>query len=94
MCKGRGPFRARVAAIALAVPELCIVPLSSLVAGIASTQSAKATIRRQVIGPPGALVLDAEVMAVNKNTGVKVLRGNNDSAVAFVALQLIRDPAR
>src|SRR5258708_11138941 len=65
--------------------------LSSVVpnAGVAYAQNTNATIRGQVLDPSGALVSDAQVVIVNKNTGVAVFNGKTDSAGAFVAPQVI-----
>jgi hypothetical protein len=52
-------------------------------------QNTNATIRGQVLDPAGALVPDAQVVIVNKNTGVTVFNGKTDSAGAFVAPQVI-----
>jgi hypothetical protein len=58
-------------------------------AGVAYAQNTNATIRGQVLDPSGALVSDAQVVIVNKNTGVTVFTGKTDSAGAFVAPQVI-----
>ena len=52
-------------------------------------QNTNATIRGQVLDPTGALVPNAQVVIVNKNTGVMVFNGKTDSAGAFVAPQVI-----
>src|SRR5271154_1155117 len=55
---------------------------------VANAPNTNATIRGQVLDPTGALVPDAKVVIVNKNTGVVVLSGKSDSAGAFVAPQV------
>ena len=57
--------------------------------GVAYAQNTNATIRGQILDPTGALVSDAQVLIVNKNTGVTVFNGKTDSAGAFVAPQVI-----
>ncbi|WP_255484272.1 TonB-dependent receptor [Granulicella sp. 5B5] len=52
-------------------------------------QNTNATIRGQVLDPTGALVPDATVLIVNKETGVTVFNGKTDSAGTFVAPQVI-----
>ena len=52
-------------------------------------QNSNSTIRGQVLDPSGAWVSDAEVVIVNKQTGVTAFSGRTDSAGAFVAPQLI-----
>jgi hypothetical protein len=78
------------AAIAvLAFTGWCALP--SVVPGgaVAYAQNTNATIRGQVLDPTGALVSNAQVVIVNKNTGVTVFNGKSDSAGAFVAPQVI-----
>jgi hypothetical protein len=58
-------------------------------AASACAQNTNATIRGQVLDPTGALVPNASVVIVNKNTGVTVFNGPADSAGAFVAPQVI-----
>ena len=55
----------------------------------AYAQNTNATIRGQVLDPTGALVPNAQVVIVNRNTGVTVFGGKTDSAGAFVAPQVI-----
>ena len=76
-----------VAVLALAIS--CMP--SSIVPGIAVAyaQNTNATIRGQVLDPAGALVPDAKVVIINKNTGVIVFNGKSDSAGAFVAPQVL-----
>jgi hypothetical protein len=57
--------------------------------GVMYAQNTNATIRGQVLDPTGALVPDAQVIIVNKNTGVTVFSGKTDSAGSFVAPQVI-----
>ncbi len=56
---------------------------------VAYAQNTNATIRGQVLDPSGALVPNARVVIVNKDTGVTVYTGQTDSAGAFVAPQVI-----
>jgi hypothetical protein len=58
-------------------------------AGIALGQNSNATIRGQVLDPAGALVPNAQVVIVNKQTGASVFNGTTDSAGAFVVPQVI-----
>jgi hypothetical protein len=76
-----------VAILALAIS--CMP--SSIVPGmaVAYAQNTNATIRGQVLDPAGALVPDAKVVIINKNTGVIVFNGKSDSAGAFVAPQVL-----
>ena len=67
----------------------CTLPSVVPGAGVAYAQNTNATIRGQVLDPTGALVPNAEVLIVNKNTGVTVFNGKSDSAGAFVAPQVI-----
>ena len=46
----------------------------------AYAQNTNATIRGQVLDPTGALVPNAQVVIVNRNTGVTVFGGKTDSA--------------
>ena len=55
----------------------------------AHAQNTNATIRGTVTDPTGALVPDATVIVVNKDTGVTVFNGKTDSAGTFVAPQVI-----
>jgi hypothetical protein len=57
--------------------------------GVAYAQNTNATIRGQVLDSTGALVSNAQVVILNKNTGVTVFNGKTDSAGAFVAPQVI-----
>ena len=67
----------------------CALPSTVSDHGIAYAQNTNATIRGQVLDPTGALVPDATVTIVNKNTNVTVFSGKSDSAGAFVAPQVI-----
>jgi hypothetical protein len=60
--------------------------------GVVFAQNTNATIRGQVLDPSGALVPDATVVIVNKDTGVTVFNGKTDSSGAFVAPQVIPGP--
>lgn len=55
-------------------------------------QNTNATIRGQVLDPTVALVPNAHVVILNKDTGVTVFNGKTDSAGAFVAPQIIPGP--
>jgi hypothetical protein len=79
--------RMRSAALATTIGSAPLL----LVCGAPSVQAqnANATIRGQVLDPSGALVPDAAVTIVNKETGVTVFRGKSDSAGSFVAPQVI-----
>jgi len=66
----------------------CMLPCNRDV-GVAYAQNTNATIRGQVLDPIGALVPEAQVVIVNKNTNVTVFTGRSDSAGAFVAPQVI-----
>jgi hypothetical protein len=68
---------------------LCALPASVPGAGVAYAQNTNATIRGQVLDPTGALVPNAQVIIVNKDTNVTVFSGKTDSAGAFVAPQVI-----
>lgn len=67
----------------------CMLPGLIPEAGVAHAQNTNATIRGQVLDPTGALVPDAQVSIVNKETGVVVFNGKTDSAGTFVAPQVI-----
>ena len=79
--------QAAIAMLGLAV--LC-APHSELPGGgVLYAQNTNATIRGQVLDPTGALVPDANVVIVNKNTDVTVFSGKTDSSGAFVAPQVL-----
>lgn len=73
----------------LGVAIWCILPSVLSGAGVAYAQNTNATIRGQVLDPSGALVPNAQVVILNKNTGVTVFNGKTDSAGDFVAPQII-----
>ncbi|HXC94359.1 MAG TPA: TonB-dependent receptor [Edaphobacter sp.] len=80
----------RPSSIALfALAGYCTSPTVLSIHGAAYAQNTNATIRGQVLDPTGALVPDAQVTIVNKNTNVTVFSGKTDSAGAFVAPQVI-----
>jgi hypothetical protein len=85
-----GSVLRKPAAIAVLVfAGWCTLPSVVPGGGVAYAQNTNATIRGQVLDPTGALVSNAQVVIVNKNTGVTVLNGKTDSAGAFVAPQVI-----
>jgi hypothetical protein len=67
----------------------CLLLTVGLFGSTAYAQNTNATIRGQVLDPGGALVPNAQVRIVNKDTGVTVYTGQTDSAGAFVAPQVI-----
>ena len=71
----------------LCLTSWCILP--SIFPCVAYAQNTNATIRGQVLDPTGALVPDAIVVILNKNTGVTVFNGKTDSSGAFVAPQVL-----
>ena len=73
----------------LCLTSWCILPSILPGAGVAYAQNTNATIRGQVLDPTGALVSDATVVILNKNTGVTVFNGKTDSSGAFVAPQVL-----
>jgi hypothetical protein len=81
-----------ITALVLAVS--CILPVVLAGGNEAYAQNTNATIRGQVLDPTGALVPNAQVIIVNRNTGVTVFSGKTDSAGAFVAPQVIPGPYR
>jgi Carboxypeptidase regulatory-like domain/TonB dependent receptor/TonB-dependent Receptor Plug Domain len=81
--------RIPLAAAALALAAWCMLPGLIPGAGVACAQNTNATIRGQVLDPSGALVPNATVLIVNKDTGVTVFNGQSDSAGTFVAPQVI-----
>ena len=82
-------LRKPVAATVLSLTTCCMLPSIVPGAGVAYAQNTNATIRGQVLDSTGALVSDAQVVILNKNTGVTVFNGKTDSAGAFVAPQVI-----
>ena len=85
----RGILRNPAAMVFLALGGLCALPSVFPGAGVAYAQNTNATIRGQVLDATGALVPNAQVVILNKNTGVTVFNGKTDSAGAFVAPQVI-----
>ena len=55
---------------------------------VAFAQNSNATIRGQVLDAQGALIPNATVVIVNKDTGMKVFNGHSDSSGVFVAPQV------
>ncbi|WP_158822493.1 TonB-dependent receptor [Granulicella sp. S156] len=86
--QARGPLKLHAVAMVL-IGSLWFVTGFLTGTGIALAQNTNATIRGQVLDPSGALVPNAAVVIVNKNTGVIAFRGPTDSAGAFVAPQVI-----
>jgi hypothetical protein len=64
----------------LAVAAVSFLPSLLSKTAMVYAQNTNATIRGQVLDPTGALVPDAHVVIVNKNTGVTVFSGESDSA--------------
>jgi hypothetical protein len=81
--------RASVVIAGFALTAVALLPGVLPGAGVAYAQNTNATIRGQVLDPSGALVPNATVVVVNKDTGVTVFTGKSDSAGAFVAPQVI-----
>jgi hypothetical protein len=73
----------------LGLAAWCTLPSVVPGIGVAYAQNTNATIRGQVLDSTGALVPNAQVVILNKNTGVTVFNGKTDSAGAFVAPQVI-----
>jgi hypothetical protein len=82
-------LRKPAAATVLGLAAWCMFPSIVPGASVAYAQNTNATIRGQVLDSTGALVSDAQVVILNKNTGVTVFNGKTDSAGAFVAPQVI-----
>jgi hypothetical protein len=82
-------LRKPAAVAVLGFAAWCTLPSVVPGAGVAYAQNTNATIRGQVLDSTGALVPDAQVVILNKNTGVTVFNGKTDSAGAFVAPQVI-----
>ncbi len=87
--KTNGIVRIPFAASILALAALTLLPGSISGTGSAYAQNTNATIRGSVVDPTGALVPNAQVKVVNKDTGVTVFNGKTDSAGTFVAPQVI-----
>jgi Carboxypeptidase regulatory-like domain/TonB-dependent Receptor Plug Domain/TonB dependent receptor len=81
----------RISAVAAGLALTASSMLSGLIpgAGVAYAQNTNATIRGLVLDPSGALISNAKVLIVNRDTGVTVFNGNSDSAGSFVAPQVI-----
>ena len=73
----------------LTLGAIGVITGSLFPAGFAFAQNTNATIRGQVLDPAGALIPNATVLIVNKDTGVVVFRGPSDSAGTFVAPQVL-----
>jgi len=86
---GKKNVRNQAAAFVLGLVGWCMLPVFLPGTGVAYGQNTNATIRGQVLDSTGALVPDAQVVILNKNTGVTVFNGKTDSAGAFVAPQVI-----
>jgi Carboxypeptidase regulatory-like domain/TonB-dependent Receptor Plug Domain len=84
-----GIARIPAAVAVFALAAFCMLPGVLPGAGVAYAQNTNATIRGQVLDPTGALVTNATVLIVNKDTGVTVFNGQSDSAGTFVAPQVI-----
>ena len=82
-------LRKPTAVTVLGLATWCTLPSVVPGIGVAYAQNTNATIRGQVLDSTGALVPDAQVVILNKNTGVTVFNGKTDSAGAFVAPQVI-----
>jgi hypothetical protein len=82
-------LRKPAAVAVLGFAAWCTLPSVVPGAGVAYAQNTNATIRGQVLDSTGALVPGAQVVILNKNTGVTVFNGKSDSAGAFVAPQVI-----
>lgn len=89
MHKVSGMVRIPVVAASFALVAWCILPGLLPSVGTAYAQNTNATIRGSVLDPTGALVPNATVIVVNKDTGVVVFNGKTDSAGSFVAAQVI-----
>jgi hypothetical protein len=89
LCQVGSVLRKPAAIAVLGFAGWCTLPSVVSGGGVAYAQNTNATIRGQVLDPTGALVPDAQVVIVNKNTGVTVFSGKTDSAGSFVAPQVI-----
>jgi hypothetical protein len=87
--QGKNILRNQAAAVVFGLVGWCMLPAFIPSTGVAYGQNTNATIRGQVLDATGALVPDAQVVILNKNTGVTVFDGKTDSAGAFVAPQVI-----
>jgi outer membrane receptor protein involved in Fe transport len=86
--QARGPLKLHIVATVLVGSLWSMIGFPALT-GVAFAQNTNATIRGQVLDPAGALVPNATVVVVNKDTGVKTFSGSTDSAGAFVAPQVL-----
>ena len=86
---GAGGLLRKTTAALLALAGWCALLAVTSHGKMAYAQNTNATIRGQVLDSTGALVPNAQVVIVNKNTGVTVFNGKTDSAGAFVAPQVI-----
>ena len=89
LCQIRSVLRKPAAIAVLGFAGWCTLPSVVPGSGVMYAQNTNATIRGQVLDPTGALVPDAQVVIVNKNTGVTVFSGKTDSTGSFVAPQVI-----
>ena len=89
LCQTGNVLRKPAAVAVMGLAVWCTLPSAVPGAGVAYAQNTNATIRGQVLDPTGALVSNAQVVIVNKNTGVTVFNGKTDSAGAFVAPQVL-----
>ena len=92
MQKLSGMVRIPVVTASFALAAWSILPGLLPSVGTAYAQNTNATIRGSVLDPTGALVPNATVTVVNKDTGVVVFNGKTDSAGEFVAPQVIPGP--
>ena len=75
---------------AASLPGSTVDPQHAVLSGVAAyAQNTNATIRGQVLDPSGALISDAQILIVNRDTGVTIFNGMSDSSGAFVAPQVI-----
>ncbi|ADW71009.1 TonB-dependent receptor [Granulicella tundricola] len=84
-----GSVKLQAAGLTLGLGSLLSTPILLAGSATALAQNTNATIRGQVLDPAGALVPNATVVIVEKNTGVTAFRGPTDSAGVFVAPQVI-----
>ena len=89
LCQIGSVLRKPAAIVVLGFAGWCTLPSVVPGGGVMYAQNTNATIRGQVLDPTGALVPDAQVVIVNKNTGVTVFSGKTDSTGSFVAPQVI-----
>jgi hypothetical protein len=82
-------MRQPTAIVVLGLAVWCMQPSVVPGTGVAYAQNTNATVRGKVLDFTGALVANAQVVILNKNTRVTVFNGKTDSASAFVAPQVI-----